>query len=56
MEPLDYYIYFIIGTIASAYLINVAYKNVKHLLKHKIAQKIETADVTDDKKKNDDKY
>ena len=55
MEPIDYYIYFIIGTIVSAYLINFAYKNVKHLLKHKIAQKIETVDVTDDKKKNDDK-
>jgi len=35
MEPVDFYIYYIIGTLASAYLISFAYKNVKFVLKHK---------------------
>lgn len=51
MEPLDFYIYFIIGTVVAAYLISTAYKNVKFLLKHKIAQKIETSALKDDKDK-----
>ena len=35
MEPLDFYIYYIIGTVIAAYLISFAYKNVKFVLKHK---------------------
>jgi translocon-associated protein subunit gamma len=43
MEPLDFYIYFIAATLGSAYLISFAYKNVKFVTKHKIAQKREEA-------------
>ncbi len=35
MEPLDFYIYFLIGTAVAAYLISFAYKNVKFVLKYK---------------------
>lgn len=41
MEPIEYYIYFIIATVVAAYLISFSYKNVKFVLKHKIAQKCE---------------
>jgi translocon-associated protein subunit gamma len=43
MEPTDYYIYFILATLGATYLISFAYRNVKHVLKHKIAQKREEA-------------
>ncbi|CAF1019151.1 unnamed protein product [Brachionus calyciflorus] len=43
MEPLDYYIYFIVATLVAAYLISFAYKNVKFVLKHKVFQKRESA-------------
>lgn len=43
MEPLDFYIYFIVATIGSAYLMSFAYKNVKFVLKHKVALKREEA-------------
>lgn len=35
MEPLDFYVYFIVATLVSAYLLSFAYKNVKFVLKHK---------------------
>jgi len=43
MEPLDFGVYYLIGTLVSTYLISFAYKNVKFVLKHKIAQKREEA-------------
>jgi len=43
MEPLDFYVYFIAATLIAAYLISFAYRNVKFVLKHKIAQKREDA-------------
>jgi len=43
MEPLDFAVYYVIGTLISAYLISFAYKNVKFILKHKVAQKREEA-------------
>jgi len=43
MEPMNFYVYFIIGTLAAAYFIAFAYKNVKFVLKHKIIQKREEA-------------
>lgn len=52
-------ILFAVGTIISTYLIAMAYKNVKFVLKHKIAQKREDAvarevmkQIADDKKMN----
>jgi len=47
MEPLDYYIYFALATLVCTYLISMAYKNVKFVLKHKIAQKREEAIIRD---------
>lgn len=35
MEPANNYIYFLLGTLVTAYLISLAYKNVKFVLKHK---------------------
>jgi len=43
MEPLDFYVYFIVATLVSAYLLSFAYKNVKFVLKHKLAVKREEA-------------
>lgn len=43
MEPLDFYIYFIIASLGSAYLLAFAYKNVKFVLRHKIALQREEA-------------
>jgi translocon-associated protein subunit gamma len=43
MEPLDFGVYYLVGTLLAAYLVSFAYKNVKFLLKHKIAQKREEA-------------
>ncbi|KAK3582818.1 hypothetical protein CHS0354_035757 [Potamilus streckersoni] len=52
-------IIFVIGTIISTYLVSFAYKNVKFVLKHKVAQKREEAvsremmkKLADDKKMN----
>ena len=57
MEPVDFYIYFAIATVVAAYLISFSYKNVKFVLKHKVAQKRENAiskEITNEKndKKN----
>merc|ERR1719394_1057691 len=58
MEPTETpnIVSFVVLTLASTYLISLAYKNVKFLLKHKIAQKREEA-VTREvmKKVSDDK-
>ena len=35
MEPSAYFVYFILATLGAAYGISFAYKNVKHVLKHK---------------------
>lgn len=35
MDFSSYFIYFIVGTIASTYFLNLAYQNMKYLLKHK---------------------
>ena len=43
MEPLDFGVYYLVGTLVAAYLVSFAYKNVKFLLKHKLAQKREEA-------------
>jgi translocon-associated protein subunit gamma len=43
MEPVDFYVYYIIASLVAAYLVCFAYKNVKFVLKHKIAQKREDA-------------
>jgi translocon-associated protein subunit gamma len=43
MEPVDFYIYFILATFAAAYLISYSYQNVKFVLKHKVMQKRESA-------------
>jgi len=43
LEPVDFYIYFILATLVAAYLMSFSYKNVKFVLKHKIAQKRESA-------------
>ncbi|KAL3862560.1 hypothetical protein ACJMK2_008520 [Sinanodonta woodiana] len=52
-------IIFVVGTIVSTYLVSFAYKNVKFVLKHKVAQKREEAvsremmkKLADDKKMN----
>merc|ERR1712018_174183 len=46
---------FVVLTLASTYLISLAYKNVKFLLKHKIAQKREEAVTREVMKKVSDK-
>jgi len=58
MEPLDSAVLFVLVTILTTWLISFAYKNTKHVLKHKIAQKREAAvqkdiskEMTDDKDK-----
>merc|ERR1711953_88893 len=43
MDPMTYAALFTGGTLVSAYLVAYAYKNTKFTLKHKIAQKRETA-------------
>ena len=43
MDPMTYALLFIVGTVIAAYLVAFAYKNTKFTLKHKIAQKRETA-------------
>ncbi|UJR21364.1 hypothetical protein I4U23_024456 [Adineta vaga] len=43
MDFSSYFIHFILGTIASTYFLNLAYQNMKFILKHKIAQKREEA-------------
>ncbi|CAF4216059.1 unnamed protein product, partial [Rotaria magnacalcarata] len=43
MDFSSYFIHFIIGTIVSTYFLNLAYQNMKFILKHKIAQKREEA-------------
>ena len=43
MDFSSYFIYFIVGTLASTYVLNLAYQNMKFILKHKIAQKREEA-------------
>lgn len=43
MEPLDFAVYYLIGTLVTTYLVSFAYKNVKFVLKHKVAQKREEA-------------
>lgn len=43
MDFSSYFIYFIVGTVASTYVLNLAYQNMKFILKHKIAQKREEA-------------
>ena len=43
MEPVDFYPYFLLATVLAAYLISFSYKNVKFVLKHKVAQKRENA-------------
>ncbi|KAH3784157.1 translocon-associated protein subunit gamma-like [Dreissena polymorpha] len=52
-------ILFVVGTVISTYLVSLAYKNVKFVLKHKVAQKREEAVarevmkmISDDKKMN----
>lgn len=55
MEPLEFYIYFIIATAGATYLISYAYKNVKFVLKHKIAQKREEAIIKEINAKQADK-
>ena len=35
MDFSSYFIHFIIGTIASTYVLNLAYQNMKFILKHK---------------------
>merc|ERR1712018_22982 len=45
---------FVVLTLASTYLISLAYKNVKFLLKHKIAQKREEAVTREVRKKEKD--
>jgi len=41
MEPRDAWLFWIVGTVATTWLISFAYKNVKFVLKHKIAPKRE---------------
>lgn len=43
MEPLNFAVYYVVGTIVAAALISYAYINVKFVLKHKVAQKREEA-------------
>ena len=43
MDPMTYAALFTGGTLVAAYLVAFAYKNTKFTLKHKIAQKRETA-------------
>ncbi|CAH1772686.1 unnamed protein product [Owenia fusiformis] len=43
MDPYSSAIYFVLVTLVSTYLVSFAYKNVKFLLKHKIAQRREEA-------------
>jgi len=43
MEPTENYIFFIIGVLVSTYLVSFAYKNVKLMMKHKIALKRDQA-------------
>ncbi|CAF1185614.1 unnamed protein product [Rotaria sordida] len=43
MDFSSYFIHFIIGTAISTYFLNLAYQNMKFILKHKIAQKREDA-------------
>ncbi|CAF0876067.1 unnamed protein product [Adineta ricciae] len=43
MDFSSYFIHFILGTIVSTYFLNLAYQNMKFILKHKIAQKREEA-------------
>merc|ERR1711893_4598 len=57
MDPYQSAVLFLVGTLVSTYLVAFAYKNVKFLLKHKVAQKREEAVsrevskmITDDKK------
>ncbi|XP_057304458.1 translocon-associated protein subunit gamma-like [Hydractinia symbiolongicarpus] len=42
MDPMTYAVLFVVGTLASSYLVAFAYKNTKFTLKHKIAQKRES--------------
>lgn len=51
MEPLDSAILFVLITILTTWMVSLAYKNTKHVLKHKIAQKRESA-VSKDVMKN----
>merc|ERR1712018_210560 len=57
MEPTETpnIVSFVVLTLASTYLISLAYKNVKFLLKHKIAQKREEAVTREVMKKVSDK-
>ena len=43
MEPWNFYIFYVAATLVATYLISFAYRNVKFVLKHKIAQKREDA-------------
>merc|ERR1712170_18463 len=43
MDPYQSAVLFLVGTLVSTYLVAFAYKNVKFLLKHKVAQKREEA-------------
>jgi len=43
MDPYQSAIVFVLGTLASTYLVAMAYKNVKFILKHKVAVKREDA-------------
>jgi len=43
MDPMTYAVLFIVGTLIAAYLVAFAYRNTKFTLKHKIAQKRESA-------------
>lgn len=43
MDPASYAVLFAVGTLIAAYLISFAYQNTKFTLKHKIAQKLESA-------------
>ena len=43
MEPWNFHIYYVAATLVATYLISFAYRNVRVVLKHKIAQKREDA-------------